>query len=129
MLSAHRLQLWWLLAALGFGVAYLLAWGASPIAVAFWSSIAIPLGRRTLDHVGRGGRRVAPALLVGTISVWVGLLASATGLVLADAALAPYEARLQWVGLLFATWLTGWGLWSARPAGTQQSAPPAAPRA
>ena len=111
-----RFVLYWCAAAIWFAVAFLLAWGSTPIALILWSIGAIPLALKTYDLLVEGGRSM-PRWLVGVAGgVWIGFGLLAAALTLADAALAPYENAVHWSAGVFVLMVTTWGFWvSTRP--------------
>ena len=107
-----RYLVYWLATAALFGVAVLLAWGSTPIALALWSVVALPLALSTRNALMNCGYGVSRWTVRAVGVVWVLLVVLGVGLIFADAALAPYEEYLQWAAAVFAGAVTAWGIWA-----------------
>jgi hypothetical protein len=104
---------YWLATALLFGVSAVLTWGSTPIALVVWSVAALPLAISTRSGLADGGREAPRWAILAVGVVWVLLLVLAVGLVVADAALAPYKEYLQWAAAMFPGAVTAWGVWAS----------------
>jgi hypothetical protein len=108
-----RYLCYWLTAALLFGVSLVFAWGSTPIGLALWSVVALPLAISTRGILVDRERRAPPWAVRIAAIVWSFLVVLAVGLVVADAALAPFEEVLQWAAVMFVVLMIAWGVWAS----------------
>ena len=106
-------QLWllWLLSVPLFGVAYALAWGWAPVAVAYWSTLVAPLAFLTVERNTRRRNARHLVILSTLILGWIFVICCAAASIFADAWLAPYDMLAQRSALIFAGLLASWGMY------------------